>query len=459
MLKKDRSSIMHRHPQSPQKRTFGFWPPLIIGVMINLSLVLTGCGGCKQIQATQEKRTHPTIQWRSGPHLQLQIPRKWVDQRIEKELRKAKLNAWCPPSFQGVQFPKLHFKIKEVHFTFPFTSPRLLSDQSNTDSRHQNGYAEIEIETRVKKQKLFKLKLKIDTPLTFNPNQQKIQLSLNSRSLKSLTLSLSKAAKKKIKKWIKTQLPKPLRTLLPKKVLNQGLREMVKLVNQEAIPTLQKELLPLLKKEVAFQWTLPKLPLRSVELKSTPKAWYILITSSLDGHGLDLESIAKSRLNTETQATLLLSSSWMTHLANWAMDHQHIPSAYTLKGKPNPQGPVRVRMEWQETAPQSPLKIHAWMNETTGGSQCFYAQVGGQLGLKMKKKKLRVKYRGKVEHLEGDLLVWLVSTLNGLTDQSMRFNTKLATPSQMTVAGQHIRWKWKELSNQRSYWQLVFNLK
>ena len=99
------------------------------------------------------------------------------------------------------------------------------------------------------------------------------------------------------------------------------------------------------------------------------------------------------------------------------------------------------------------------MNESTGGSQCFYAQVGGRLDLKIKKKKLKIGYQGQVETLKGDLLVWLVATLNDLMSKSIRFNTKFTKPSQLSVAGQKINWVWKSIQTTQTDLKFTFQLK
>ena len=156
------------------------------------SLFLTACGGCKSIQETQRHMINPPIKWRKGPHLALQLPQEWVDKRIEKELKKAKLHAWRPPSIQGVQLPKLHFKIKGITWTIPAYTP------SNDLSPKKEGIVEVMIETRVKKQKLFQLKVSATSPLSLDIEKKRLHLNLSTRSLKSLHLSLSKSAKKKV---------------------------------------------------------------------------------------------------------------------------------------------------------------------------------------------------------------------------------------------------------------------
>lgn len=441
----------------------------VLGLLGMILSLLSGCGGCKTIKQTQDRLLPPQNQsatrWNSGPHVGLYLPRKWVDLRIEKALKKKKLNTWKPPAIKGIGLPKFFFKIKELKWTLPTKTAPLSLSSIDTSSKSPLGLVELKIATQVKKKTLLHLTLKGTSPLAIDLKKKKLHFKFDAQSLKSIQIKPSKSVTKKLKKWISKQIPPPVRLLLSDALLNKAIRTLITLLNQNALPLLQQQLTPLLTQKVAFHWDLPPFPISNLSLSSSSYGWQVLIWSSIGGHGLDLDLIQKhhSKSKTNSRSTqsafLFISPSWVTQMANWAMDQRKLPSAYTLKGKPDPKGPIRVRMEWNEQKNQNALRIHAWMNTETGGNQCFYAQMGGQPKLKLRKKKLHVQYKGQLETLEGDLLVWLVSTLKGLGSKTFKMKSQLAIPSKINLAGQKLQWKWDSIEQTVDFLKFHFKLK
>jgi hypothetical protein len=188
-----------------------------------------------------------------------------------------------------------------------------------------------------------------------------------------LTPGSERALGDAIARW----LPPAVTDRLPRSVLDRAAGELAGHLTGAAYQLLQATLLRRLGEVTRLRLRLPDLPIASAALRSSSapseSLTVDLVTDLPVRRGLSADSPPGD------EVMVRISGSTATELANWAIDHGHLPRWYTRSLEPAPGGEFRPRLDYLAEDRIRPVKIHVFQDR--GG--CSYFQVGLRLALRI----------------------------------------------------------------------------
>ncbi|MCA9528492.1 MAG: hypothetical protein KC549_19540, partial [Myxococcales bacterium] len=133
------------------------------------------------------------------------------------------------------------------------------------------------------------------------------------------------------------------------------------------------------------------------------------------------------------QVRVRLTGSAVAELANAAIARGEMPGRYTEKGKADPQGPLQAALAWERG--DRPLKALLWRTEGT----CMTARIGGTPSLQAARRQVTVRLAdGRVEDVQGSLLIQAGAWLKGLWDQTFTVTRTVAAETRLALGARRL---------------------
>jgi len=222
-------------------------------------------------------------------------------------------------------------------------------------------------------------------------------------------------------------LPPAIRDHLPRAIVERAAQQLAGYLTGEAYQLLRVTLLRRLGDLTRLRLRLPALPIASTALTSSPDTLTVDLTTDLPvRHGLT----ASPEPSDDVQVRI--SGSTAAELANWSIDHGHLPQHYTRDLEPRANGQYRPWLDFVADDRQRPVKLHVVQDR--GG--CSYFQVGLLLRLEIVGDQLNIALLDRrVESAEAsaplELALWLKQLIQGSIDSSRR----AAAHTRLSVGG------------------------
>ncbi len=190
-----------------------------------------------------------------------------------------------------------------------------------------------------------------------NPIERKVTVALDGKNIQSLRPTLGPGSTGAIANVVWRELPPAARAFTSKKQIAGLTRGMGDDILRQVFARVKRDLLDGIGQITRIEMNLPDLPLRRIQLTSTPRdvvlaGWTTLPVSR------GLTAAGRSPDTAGHAPQLRVSGPTATELGNHAMKLGQIPKRWTLGGTPDPNGPLHASLAW--TDGDQPLQIHVW---------------------------------------------------------------------------------------------------
>jgi hypothetical protein len=385
---------------------------------------LAGCGGrCPEIAAVKRSLIERTA-IAPGPHAQVRIPLDRANAFVAELLRDQPLAVAIElPSLGPIPLTThaLTAVAREVRLR-PAPADRLRFAMRIEIDDAQQPVTTLAIETEV-------------TPVVVRDHGvTELVAGFGPENLVAIQPVLDAGAARALGETVARWLPPAVRDHLPRSVLDGAAGALGAHLTGAAYHLLQTTLLRRLGEVTRLRIRLPELPIARVALRSdaapdapdTAALTLDLTTELAVRDGLAAAPAASDEI------TVRISGSTAAELANWSIDHGHLPQRYTRDLEPRPDGEFRPRLDYLAGDPVRPLKIHVFQER--GG--CSYFRVGLRLQLQIAGDRLEVTTLDqRVETADAsallELALWVKQLIQGSVDRSRR----AAAHTQLTIGG------------------------
>jgi hypothetical protein len=381
---------------------------------------LAGCGSrCPEIAAARRALVERAA-IAPGPHVQVRIPLERANVFIAELLRDQ-------PLAVPIELPSLLPLALPIHeLTAIAREVRLRPAQDD----HVRFAMRIEIDDAQQPVTTLTIETEVAPAVVRDHGTTALVTGFGPENLIAVAPELGADAERVLGDAVARWLPPAVRDRLPRGVLDGAARELATYLTGAAYRALQVTLLRRLGELTRLRLQLPDLPIARVALRSSPapgEALTIDLATDLPvRRGLTAAAPASD------EVMVRLSGSTATELANWAIEHGHLPQHYTRGLEPAPGGEFRPRFDDLAEDRVRPVKIHVFQER--GG--CSYFQVGLRLQVQIEGDKLQISTLDqRVESASAspviELALWLKQLIQGAVDRSRQ----AAAHTQLTVGG------------------------
>jgi len=199
-----------------------------------------------------------------------------------------------------------------------------------------------------------------------------LAIGFGPKDLVSVHPVLGAGAKARLGDAIARHLPERLRGQVPRMLVDQAAGKLAEHLGGAAFEALRDTLFVKLGELTAWRVRLPDVPIAHHEIRSTESAVVIEIVSDLRVR----RGLGPTRARGEP--TVEISGSAAAELANWMIEHDHVPRWYDDGLRPTRDGAFTPRFDFVATD-SHPLKIY--MFQVRGGCSYFRVGVRGSIGV------------------------------------------------------------------------------
>jgi hypothetical protein len=392
------------------------WRTLVLLVAVGLA----GCGSrCPQIADAKRNLVERTA-IAPGPHVQVRVPLERANTFIAELLRDQPLSVPIDLRHLGsIALPvhELTAIAREVRLR-PARPDRIRFAMRIEIDDAQRPVTSLAIETEVTPEVLR------DHGIT------ELVAGFGPDNLLAVEPELGPGSERALGDAIERWIPAAVRDHVPRSVLDSAAAKLSSYLTGAAYKLLQTTLLRRLGEITRLRVRLPELPIASVTLRSSTGPNEALTIDVVADLPVRRGLVAASPDGDEV--AVRISGSAVTEIANWAIEHGHLPGRYTRSLEPNPDGEYRPRLDYLADDRLRPVKIHVFQER--GG--CSYFRVGLRLALRIVDDKLEVSTLDQfVEEANASTVIgialWLKQLIQGAVDRSRR----AAAHTQLTVGG------------------------
>jgi hypothetical protein len=235
-------------------------------------------------------------------------------------------------------------------------------------------------------------------------------------NLVGLRPELDAQAQADLARALRGWLPIAVAADVPQILLEAAARELGEDVTGKVYELLQRTLLRRLGEVTQMRVELPELPVARVVPAPRPDALAIEIALALP-----VRQALVSEAQADDDISVRVSASAAAELANWAIDHGHLPRHYTRDLDPVADGEYRPYFDYLADDRARPLKIH--VVQERGG--CSYYRVGMRPAIRVDGDRLVVELTDRwVERAIASPLIeaglWLQQLVEGSVDKTRR---------------------------------------
>jgi hypothetical protein len=389
-------------------------------IVMIAAAALAGCGSrCPEIAAAKRRLTERTA-IAPGPHVQVRIPLERANAFIAELLHDQPLAVPIElPSLGPLTLPihELTAIAREVRVR-PAPPDRLRFAMRIEIDDAQQPVTTLAIETEV-------------TPAVVREHGvTELVTGFGPENLIAVQPELGPDAERALGAAVARWLPPAVRDRLPRSMVDRAARELGTHLTGAAYKVLQTTLLRRLGEVTRLRLRLPDLPIARATLRSSGaprEALTIdLVTDLPVRRGLPAEGPGGDEI------LVRISGSTAAELANWAIEHAHLPDHYTRGLEPAPDGEFRPRFDDLADDRVRPVKIHVFQER--GG--CSYFQVGLRLEMQIAGDQLEVSTLDQLVEIAHaskviELALWLKQLVQGSVDRSRQ----AAAHTRLTVGG------------------------
>ncbi|MCB9524707.1 MAG: hypothetical protein H6702_15220 [Myxococcales bacterium] len=363
--------------------------PLTVLTLALAGVAQLGCGPCQQIAAHRDAFQQRTSPVGDQPHLAVAIPRKLVDDAIQKGLARIRPKELDIPGLG--QIARYVDKLK-------LSPKRIGIERAQAEGQYRVA---LDLDVGFGNSSLFTMSLGTETAPVSDAKKGTVALSVRADMLESVTPSIPDSAVARLTNAMLSKLPAPVKLIVPRAEVDRLSRTAIGWLSQNAVRLLRDQVLTPMGELASFKFQMPDLPLAALELVSDDGAFQILARTTLPvQRGLPkaaLSDSAKTARSTQSDdIQVRLATGAVVELANWAMSRGDLPNAFNMDGKPEQGGSFSAGLEW--VGGERPLKINAWSAQGT----CIRARIGANPLVALKEGKLDLGVAGvQLEELDG----------------------------------------------------------
>lgn len=395
-------------------------PILVLGALLAVVAPSGGCGArCPEIAAAKRALVERTATT-PGPHVEVRIPLDRANAFIAELLA-------AEPLAVPIELPRLGpiaLPLRDV--TAIAREVRLRPARPD----HVRFALRVEIADGGQPLTTLAVETEVKPAVVHAGGVTELVAGFGADNLVAVAPELGPDAERALGDAIARRLPTALRDQLPRTTVERGARELATYLTSAAYQALQKTLLHRLGEVTRLRIRLPDVPIASTTLRSSSApAEALTIGIATD---LPVRAALAAAEPTGGEVTVRISSSTASELANWAVDHGHLPQHYTRNLEPRPDGEFRPRFDYLAGDPVRPVKIHVFQDR--GG--CSYFQVGLRLQLRIVDDQLEVTTLDQIVEAANasrmlEVALWVKQLLQGSIDRSRR----AAAHTQLTIGG------------------------
>jgi len=429
----ERSLSEAQRPDHPPQRWFSLLRLALLWLLgiFGISILSACSAGCKRADEAWRAVARSTPD-PAGPHWRLEVDRRAVDEALNAMISELPSAPWRPKSpLQGLKLPKLKFKPEGPRWEM---------------SERDEATLTLTVELYAERQALLSLSLTGRSPVRLDRARGALRVKVSADQFKRASLRLGRGSKRALKSALQSWLPSSLKALTPASELTRVADALLKKLSTAGYDVLRARLLKRVGALAELEWPLPDLPLKGARLSLTRHVWRLELDSSIQGASLSAGARSKVAIK---GAQLWISAPWLAEVAQWGMERGELPSAFSLRGAPQEDGPARARLSWETRQAERPLKVHLWASRAHGAPVCLYAQVGVHPKLDLSTKgSLAFQATGELERVEGHPFAELASELTGLAERQLSWHTKASLPSSINSPAGSLSLRWREASFQ-----------
>lgn len=385
--------------------------PVLLSAVALLAILATGCSGpCQEIAA--RRATLANRASAAAPHGRLHVPLARANELIAESLAARPLEAPIGPELIPVRLP----------IELPTLLARVAEVQMVPGRPGRVGFAVrivlLDGDTEVV---TLSARAEVRPRIVRDGASMALVLGLDGDSLVAVEPRLGPDSRRRLADALSRWLPDAVRRRMPRPLLERGASELASRLTGTAYRGLRASLLSRLGEVTRVRIGLPEVPIERVAVRST--------TAPLAALALDLftalpvrRGLARAVAPASDQIQLRLAGSTVAEIANWAIDHGHLPGRYTRTLRPRPDGEFRPVFDWVGAGSPRGLVLHVFQER--GG--CSYLAVGVRPEVAVVRGSLVATLRDReiIETLGPVTLqigVWLKSLVSRAADTTRRF--------------------------------------
>lgn len=392
--------------------------PCVVTMLLALvgSLLASGCAGkaCRDTRAAFEtfEQQRATA---SAPHARLTIPYRTLDLLLAGQVRRLPSVDVPLPAVAGTSLGTLRARVEGL--------------RARPGDPGAVGLT-VQIGLRSGNRTLVGFELDADVRPGVDAANHAVVVPLRGDDLRGVRPRLGPGGSRALVDHVHAQLPGPARAMVSKGQLTQVLDGALQQLTTQASDRLVREIGGRIGTIATIEIDLGDMPLRAVELRSTPNAVVLGIVTPLSvtrGVALDADPAQPQTV------ALRLSGDTVAALANHALRTGLVDERFDAAGEPNERGPWTARLGWRGGS--QPMLLHLWCLE----GDCAHVQLaatpqltaqGGHLQFRTDDARIvRVEGSGKVR-----AGVWF----SGLGRRTFTWVEQLAGSFTFDAAGQPI---------------------
>lgn len=349
----------------------------------------SGCGPCQEIAAHRDAfmNRQPVAQ-QSQPHLSIAIPQKMIDDAISAGLDRI--------TSKSIPIPGMG-RLSEYVKAFKISPKRMVITQTQR-GQYQLG---MDLDVGYGSRSLFTMSMATATEPVTNAKKGTVELAFRADDLKSVTPSISANAGSKLVTALLSGVPSMVRGLVPEREVRRLADGAIKYLSDNAFRLLSDQILKPMGELARVRFTLPDLPIASLELVSQNNVLQINARTTLPvSSGLSPMTASMARQLPADRVHIRMAPATVVELANWAIVGGKIPSTYDMNGRVSQSGTFTPAVEW--TGGEKPLKINVWSAQGT----CIRARIAADPMVALSKGDLKVGVEQvEIEEIVGPPLI------------------------------------------------------
>jgi len=395
----------------------------MFALAVALLLAVSSCGTtCEEINRSRGEFLDRVAAPTETPHLVIALPFKLVNKVLAAKVKKLKAGS---------------VKIPDVGNVAPGLDRMSVRADSVKIIGVTNGNLVFRIALLfgVGKTELFGAKLDVEAAVKYDKRTGSLELAFHADSLRAAApIKISRKVANKVADKVLARLPEIPKSVLRGSDLGSLVQRGVNKLLKNLHKSLPKSVLGKLQAVATLRIAMPIFPVQDVELRATEtEAGDVLDIGLFTALPVTDGTFAETYLPRKYRSgrfRVRMSGSAAAQLANYGMEMGHIPSRYSLKGKPDKKGDYEPGFDWSKG--KRPFKTTLWKT----AEPCKEIRLGGTPRITVVRRKLVAEVEGaKVEEVRGPAGFEAGAWLQSLWSSGLKFSGSAAASIKFNLGG------------------------
>ncbi|MEE2788834.1 MAG: hypothetical protein VX589_15970 [Myxococcota bacterium] len=389
-----------------------------------VTFLLAGCGGCPQVK--QHRQDFLAQQGRVAnanqqqPHILLEIPRTLIDRTLNQTLN---------------QLPSVSFHLKGLGDVGRFIDRLSIKakDIRMELDRVKDARLDLDLDVRYGRRVLFGMRLIARAPVSYNVKTGVMRIIIRHDLFEKVEPRIDDGAIDRVASSITAEMPAFSRALLPKSVIRKYANKAIKYLARDLYGLIRTEILTPMGELTRFSFTLPKIPLRKMTVRSNRRGWQIAAITTIPAAGIKPSK-------TPPQGEIVrfgLSTDFLAKLGNWAMRTGKLPSRFDQRGRARKNGDFVAAFGWK--ASQRPLQVNVWTSNIEMANMCVYVRAAAQPVVELKDRKIKVGFKNAhIEETLGPPLLTETLSVLGVSKHMFNFTKQMTLQNKIRLGSKQV---------------------